>query len=82
MIKRADVAKRQEETHDEEIKRLETAIDKALSVANGLPLRMKVDGYSGVAIKKITQKYETEGGYTITRDYGDQRDPANDLVLA
>jgi hypothetical protein len=81
MIKKSEVEARLRKTYEKEVERLEETIDAAL-VTQDLPIRISVEGISRVAIVVIKEKYEREGGYTVTRSFGDQREPCNDLVLS
>jgi hypothetical protein len=80
MIKKSEVEARLRKTYEKEVERLEKTIDAVLVTAD-LPIRISVEGISRTAIDAIKEKYEREGGYTVMRSFGDQRDPCNDLVL-
>jgi isopropylmalate/homocitrate/citramalate synthase len=81
MIKKSEIEDKLRKTYEEEIERLEKAIDKALST-NRIPMRISVEGFQKVSIETIKEKYEKCGGYTVQRSFGDQRDPCNDLLFS
>lgn len=81
MIKKSEVEERLRKTYEKDVERLEQTIDSIL-VKQNLPIRVSVEGFSRVAIDAVKEKYEKEGGYAVKREFGDQRDPCNDLVLS
>ena len=81
MIKKNEVEARLRKTYEKEVERLEELID-AMLITQDLPIRISVEGISRAAVDAIKEKYAREGGYTVTRSFGDQREPCNDLVLS
>lgn len=81
MIYKKDLLEKEKKRDKKHILMLEKRIDSELKKKK-MPVSVPVDDFEHSAIEAIKQRYEDEGKFTVTRNFGCAREPCNELVFS
>lgn len=81
MIYKKDLLEKEKKRDKKHILMLEKRIDSELKKKK-MPVSVPVDDFEHSVIETIKQRYEDEGKFTVTRNFGSAREPCNELVFS
>ena len=81
MIYKKDLLEKYKKRDKKHILTLEKRIDSELKKKK-MPVSVPVDDFEHSVIETIKQRYEDEGKFTVSRNFGSAREPCNELVVS